>query len=193
MADHAQDGAIIFSCMDWRHLREILDAGAGAGLELLNLCVWAKNNGGMGSFYRSRHELVFVFKNGTGKHINNVELGKHGRYRTNVWEYPGVNSFGGGRMDVLALHPTVKPLGMVADALKDCSKRGGIVLDPFGGSGTTLIAAEKTGRKARLIEIDPLYCDVIIRRWQAMTGKTAIAVATGMAFGSSRGEGGNNE
>jgi DNA modification methylase len=182
MADHTQDGAIIFSCMDWRHLAEITTAGTQAGLSLQNLCVWVKDNGGMGSFYRSRHELVFVFKNGVGKHINNIQLGQHGRYRTNVWEYPGVNSFGGGRMEELAMHPTVKPLALVMDAIKDCSTRGGVVLDPFGGSGTTLIAAEKTGRQARLVELDPLYCDVTIRRWQALTGKDAINAATGKNF-----------
>jgi DNA modification methylase len=192
IAAHAQDGAIIFSCMDWRHLLEILTAGTRAGLTLQNLCVWNKDNGGMGSLYRSKHELVFVFKNGTGKHINNIELGKHGRYRTNVWDYPGVNSFGGGRMNELALHPTVKPVAMVSDALKDCSKRGGIVLDPFGGSGTTLIAAEKTGRKARLIELDPLYCDVTIRRWQALTGKQALNITTGQTFNKNQPSGGEN-
>lgn len=178
MADHAEDGAIIYSCMDWRHIDELSAAGGMAGLSLQNLCVWVKDNGGMGSFYRSRHELVFVFKKGTAPHINNVQLGKHGRYRTNVWEYPGVNSFAGGRMEELAMHPTVKPLALVADALKDASARGDIVLDPFGGSGTTLIAAEKTGRKARLIELDPLYCDVIIRRWEKISGKDAVHIAT---------------
>ena len=160
--------------MDWRHLAEILEAGKQSELSLQNLCVWAKDNGGMGSLYRSRHELVLVFKNGTAKHINNIELGKYGRYRTNVWEYPGVNSFGNGRMNELELHPTVKPVAMIADAIKDCSKRGGIILDPFGGSGSTLMAAERTGRKSRLIEIDPHYCDVIVKRWQGITGQTAV-------------------
>ena len=174
MATHAEEGAIIYSCMDWRHITELSAAAALANLTLQNLCVWVKDNGGMGSFYRSRHELVFVFKKGTGPHTNNIQLGKHGRYRTNVWEYPGVNSFAGGRMQELALHPTVKPLALVTDALKDASARGDIVLDPFGGSGTTLLAAEKTGRKARLIELDPLYCDVIIHRWQAYTGQEAV-------------------
>jgi DNA modification methylase len=174
MATHAEDGAIIYSCMDWRHIMELSTAAALAHLDLQNLCVWVKDNGGMGSFYRSRHELVFVFKKGTAAHANNIQLGKHGRYRTNVWEYPGVNSFAGGRMQELALHPTVKPLALVADAIKDASARGEIVLDPFGGSGTTLIAAEKSGRKARLIELDPLYCEVIIRRWQEYAGKEAV-------------------
>ncbi len=182
MAVHCHDGAIIYSCMDWRHQTEILSAATSANLSLQNLCVWVKENGGMGSLYRSRHELVFVFKNGTDKHVNNVELGRHGRYRTNVWEYPGVNSFGVGRQGDLKLHPTVKPTSMVADAIKDCSKLGDVILDPFGGSGTTLIAANKTRRKARLIELDPLYCDVIIRRWQIMTGETATHADTGQSF-----------
>jgi len=154
LATYSADGAIHFQCMDWRHCPEILAAGAGAYSELKNICVWAKNNGGMGSLYRSQHEFVFVFKSGTAPHINNVELGKHGRYRTNVWSYAGVNSFGGGRSD-LGLHPTVKPVAMVADAIRDCSHRKGIVLDAFVGSGTTLIAAEKTGRRGYGIEIDP--------------------------------------
>lgn len=136
----------------------------------------------MGTFYRSRHELVFAFKNGTGPPINNFELGQTGRYRTNVWEYAGVNSFGRDRDAELAMHPTVKPVAMVADAIKDCSKRSQIVLDPFGGSGTTVIAAEKTGRRAYLIELDPLYCDTIVRRWQAYTGKRAIQLDSGVSF-----------
>jgi DNA modification methylase len=147
-----------------------------------NLCVWVKSNGGMGTFYRSRHEFVFAFKKGGAEHINNFELGQHGRYRTNVWEYAGVNSFGRGRDDALAMHPTVKPVALVADALRDCSKRGQIVLDPFAGSGTTLIAAEKTGRKAHVLELDPLYCDTIIRRWQRLTGKFAQLTETGKRF-----------
>ncbi len=136
----------------------------------------------MGTFYRSRHELVFAFKNGTASHINNFELGQTGRYRTNVWEYAGVNSFGRDRGVALAMHPTVKPVALVADAIKDCSKRKQIVLDPFAGSGTTLIAAEKTGRRAYVLEIDPLYCDTIIRRWQAFTGKCVLHADTGGSF-----------
>lgn len=194
MANYCQDGAIIFSCMDWRHIREIMDAARTAKLEMINLVCWCKDNAGMGSLYRSQHELVFVFKNGKAKHINNVQLGSNGRYRTNVWQYPGVNSFGSGRMDELAMHPTVKPTAMVMDALKDCSNRGDIVLDPFGGSGTTLIAAEKTGRKARLIELDPLYCDVTIRRWQELTGQDAIHAETGKTFNETQTElGGQND
>lgn len=193
IAGHCDKGAVIYSCMDWRHMREILDAGQAAGLELLNLCVWAKDNGGMGSLYRSRHELVFVFKNGKDKHINNVQLGSNGRYRTNVWQYAGVNSFGGGRMDELEMHPTVKPAAMVTDAIKDCSKRGGIILDPMGGSGTTLVAAGKSGRKARLMEIDPHYCDVTIRRWQEQTGEDAVHATTGKTFNETMEKKGKND
>lgn len=171
---YSDNRSIGFYCMDWRHMGEILEAARFNKFELKNLCVWVKDNGGMGSLYRSRHELVFVFKHGEDKHINNVELGKHGRNRTNVWEYAGVNSMRAGRMEELSMHPTVKPINLVADAIKDCSKRGGIILDPFGGSGTTLIAAEKTGRIARLIELDPHYCDVIIQRWEELTGEKAV-------------------
>lgn len=174
LAGHSSDGSIHFICMDWRHMRETLAAGDSVYHELKNLCVWAKSNGGMGSFYRSRHELVFVFKNGTAPHINTFELGQTGRYRTNVWEYAGVNAFGKDRDDALEMHPTVKPVALVADAIKDCSKRRQIVLGPFGGSGTTLITAEQTGRRARMLELDPVYCDTIIRRWQRLTGNTLI-------------------
>jgi DNA modification methylase len=173
------DGAICFVCMDWRHTPELLTAGKIFSLK--NICVWVKNNGGMGSLYRSQHEFVFVFKCGAANHINNVELGKYGRNRTNVWEYPGINSFGSDR-ELLKVHPTVKPVALVADAIKDCSKRGDLILDPFGGSGTTLIAAEKTKRRAALIELDPIYVDVIIRRWQAYTGGVAVDAATGATF-----------
>lgn len=168
------DGSIHYICMDWRHVGEVLGAADGIYSELKNLLVWVKDNGGMGTFYRSRHELIFAFKSGTKPHINTFELGQHGRYRTNVWEYKGVNSFGSGRMDNLALHPTVKPVQMIADALKDVSGRGDIVLDLFGGSGSTLIAAEKTGRRARLCELDPVYCDRIIHRWETLFNDDAI-------------------
>ena len=181
LAAYSADGSIHFQCMDWRHLGEMLAAGNAAYTELKNICVWAKNNGGMGSLYRSQHEFVFVFKSGTAPHVNNVELGKHGRYRTNVWNYAGVNSFGGDRSD-LNLHPTVKPVAMVADAILDCSNRKGIVLDAFIGSGTTLIAAEKTGRRGYGIEIDPQYCDVTIRRLRAVCGLQAVREATGETF-----------
>jgi DNA modification methylase len=181
LATYSVPGSVHFQCMDWRHCSEIMAAGAAAYTDLKNICVWAKNNGGMGSLYRSQHEFVFVFKSGTAPHINNVELGKHGRYRTNVWSYAGVNSFGGDRSD-LALHPTVKPVAMVADAIRDCSHRKGIVLDAFVGSGTTLIAAEKTGRRGYGIEIDPGYCDVTIRRMGAVCGLEAVLEATGQGF-----------
>ncbi len=180
LAAHSIDGAIHFVCMDWRHLGEILEAGLATYSELKNLIVWAKDNGGMGTFYRSRHELVFAFKNGTAPHINSFELGQHGRYRTNVWEYKGVNTLKAGRLDELALHPTVKPVAMVADAIKDVSRRNGIVLDLFGGSGSTLIAAHKTGRRARLCELDPVYCDRIIRRWEIFAKDEAELIACGI-------------
>ncbi|MBZ9873180.1 site-specific DNA-methyltransferase [Mesorhizobium sp. BR1-1-9] len=182
IAAFSKQGAISFVCMDWRHIAETVAAGKGAFGDLLNLCVWNKTNAGMGSLYRSQHELVLVFKNGAEPHRNNVELGKHGRHRSNVWTYRGVNSFGAERMDELEAHPTVKPVNMVADALLDVSRRGDIVLDPFGGSGTTLLAAHKTGRRARLIEIDPHYCDLIIRRFEKHTGKEAKLAATGETF-----------
>ena len=177
-----KDGAIAFVCMDWRHMGELLAAGRQAFDELKNLCVWNKTNGGMGAFYRSKHELVFVFKKGTAPHTNSFGLGETGRYRTNVWDYAGISSPTATRAEELAMHPTVKPVAMVADAIRDCSRRGETVLDPFGGSGSTLIAAEKTGRVARLIEYDPLYCDTIIRRWQLYAGKAATLASTGETF-----------
>ena len=177
-----RDGAIAFVCMDWRHMGELLTAGETAFTELKNLVVWNKTNGGMGAFYRSKHELVFVFKQGTAEHTNSFGLGDTGRYRTNVWDYAGISSIGAGRADELAMHPTVKPVAMIADAIRDCSKRGETVLDAFGGSGSTLIAAEKTGRSARLIEYDPLYCDTIVRRWEAYTGKRALLSVTNDTF-----------
>jgi len=173
MAAHCRDGAIAFVCMDWRHMREMLAAGATAFSELKNLCVWNKSNGGMGSFYRSKHELVFVFKVGRAEHTNNFGLGETGRYRTNVWDYAGISSLGATRADELAMHPTVKPVALIADAIRDCTRRGEIVLDGFGGSGSTLIAAEICGRRARLIEYEPVYCDTIITRWERLTGEAA--------------------
>ena len=182
MAAWSADGSIHFICMDWRHLDEISRAGGGVYSELKNLIVWAKDNAGMGSFYRSRHELIFAFKNGTAPHINSFELGQHGRSRTNVWNYRGITSPTKDSREALALHPTAKPVAMVADAMKDCSSRGGTVLDPFCGSGTILIAAQKTGRRARAIELDPLYCDTAIRRWQLYAKDDAILVETGETF-----------
>lgn len=173
-----RDGAIAYVCMDWRHMGELLAAGRQAFTELKNLCVWNKTNGGMGAFYRSKHELVFVFKVGTGVHTNNFGLGDGGRYRTNVWDYAGISTMSATRGEELAMHPTVKPVPLVRDALLDCSNRGDIVLDMFGGSGTTLIAAQKTGRRARLIEFDPRYCDVIIQRFEKLTGRKAKLMAT---------------
>lgn len=177
-----RDGAIAFVCMDWRHMGELLAAGETAFTEFKNLVVWNKTNGGMGTFYRSKHELIFVFKQGTAEHTNTFGLGQHGRYRTNVWDHGGISSIGAARGDELAMHPTVKPVALIADAIRDCSKRGEIVLDVFGGSGSTLIAAEKTGRCARLIEYDALYCDTIVRRWETYTGKHARLALTDDPF-----------
>lgn len=176
----SQDGAIHYQCMDWRHMGEMLEAGHGMYSSLQNLCIWAKDNGGMGSFYRSQHELVFVWKVGEAPHLNTVQLGKNGRYRTNVWNYRGATKTGADAE--LAMHPTVKPVTMIMDAIKDTSKRGEIVLDPFGGSGSTLIAAHKTGRHARLIEYEPKYCAVTIRRWQKLAKAEAVLAATGETF-----------
>jgi len=183
-AKFSRDGAIHFVAMDWRHLSELLAAGRKVFTEVKNLCVWTKNNGGMGSFYRSQHELFLVFKSGNGPHRNNFELGQYGRYRTNVWQYPGATSFSrsGEEGNLLALHPTVKPVRLVADAILDVTKRGDIVLDQFLGSGTTVIAAEKTGRVCYGLEIDPLYVDTVVRRWQTFSGKTAIHNDSGRAF-----------
>lgn len=182
LVQNSIDGSIHFICMDWRHMKEVLKAGEATYSELKNLIVWAKDNGGMGTFYRSRHELVFAFKNGVAPHINTFELGQHGRYRTNVWQYRGVNTLKAGRMDELALHPTVKPVAMIADAIKDVSSRNGIVLDLFGGSGSTLIAAHKTGRRGYLCELDPVYCDRIVQRWQVYAKDDAILQGMDTSF-----------
>jgi DNA modification methylase len=182
LATHSRDGSLHYVFMDWRHCQEILGASNAIYTELKNICVWCKTNAGMGSLYRSQHELVFVFKNGNLPHINNINLGAHGRNRSNVWDYAGINGFGRHRDELLAMHPTVKPVPLVADVIMDASARGDIVLDAFGGSGSTLLAAEKTGRRAALIEIDPLYVDVAIRRWQTCTGETAFCVSSGETF-----------
>lgn len=182
MAGVCRNGAIAFVCMDWRHMGELIAAGKAVFSELKNLCVWNKTNGGMGTFYRSKHELVFVWKVGDTPHTNSFGLGDTGRYRTNVWDYAGISAISASRGDELAMHPTVKPVAMIADAIRDCSKRGDIVLDAFAGSGSTLIAADKCGRAARLIEYDPAYCDVIIKRWQAVTGNVATLAETGARF-----------
>ena len=182
LAANSQDGSLHYLCMDWAHSQEILTAGNAIYSELKNICVWRKTNAGMGSLYRSQHEFVFVFKNGTASHVNNINLGVHGRNRTNVWDYSGINSFGKHRDELLAMHPTVKPVALVVDVIKDASARGDLVLDAFGGSGSTLLAAEKTKRRAALIEIDPLYVDATIRRWQAFTGQEAVCVRSGATF-----------
>ncbi|MGV6872572.1 site-specific DNA-methyltransferase [Pseudochelatococcus sp. B33] len=186
LVSFSADGSIHFLCIDWRHLTEMQQAGEAHYSDLKNLIVWVKDNGGMGSFYRSRHELIFAWKAGTAPHINSFELGQKGRYRTNVWNYRGVNSGGRTAREELALHPTVKPVAMVADAMKDCSSRGGIVLDPFCGSGTILIAAQKVGRRARAMEIDPHYCDTAILRWQRFAKDDAVLAATGETFAAAR-------
>ena len=182
MVAHACDTAIHYICMDWRHMGEVLDASEGVFHELKNLCVWGKTNAGMGAFYRSQHELVFVFKSGTGSHINNFGLGERGRHRSNLWTYAGANTFHADRDADLAAHPTVKPIAMVRDAIFDCSRRGGIILDPFAGAGTTLIAAARAGRRGYGIEIDPHYADLILRRLETETGETAVHADTGLSF-----------
>jgi len=184
LSHYSVKGSLHFICMDWRHIGELQAAGNAVYTELKNLCVWVKDNAGMGSLYRSQHELVFVFKNGNAAHQNHIQLGQFGRYRSNVWNYPGVNSFSRttDEGNLLELHPTVKPVAMIADAMLDCSSRGDIVLDAFLGSGTTVMAAERTGRICYGIEIDPLYVDTAIRRWQAYTGQTAVHGESGQTF-----------
>jgi DNA modification methylase len=180
----SRDGAIHFICMDWRHVGELLEGSRDSYEELKNICVWVKDNAGMGSLYRSQHEFILVFKQGKSSHRNNVQLGQFGRYRTNVWNYPGANSFSRSTSEgnLLALHPTVKPVALVADAIMDASARGEIVLDPFLGSGTTVIAAERTGRVCYGIEIGPKYVDIAVRRWQAFTGLKAKDGLSGRTF-----------
>lgn len=182
MAAFSGDGAIHYICMDWRHVGELTTAAHGIYSEQKNLIIWNKSNAGMGTFYRSKHELIFAYKVGTAPHINNFGLGESGRYRTNVWDYRGANTFRRDRMKDLIDHPTVKPLAMVVDALKDCSNKGGVVLDPFLGSGTTLLAAHRTRRLGRGIELDPRYVDVAIRRWQALSKQSAVLIKTGQSF-----------
>jgi DNA modification methylase len=184
LAAFSVNGSLHYLCMDWRHVEELLAAGRDVYGELKNLCVWVKDNAGMGSLYRSQHELVFLFKNGRDRHRNNVQLGQFGRNRSNVWNYPGANSFTrcGEERNLLALHPTVKPVAMIADAILDCSARGDIVLDAFLGSGTTMIAAERTGRCCYGLELDPAYVDTIIHRWQALTGGNARDASSGRSF-----------
>ena len=180
-ARHSVDGALQFIFMDWRHLGELLAAGRSVYTELKNVCVWIKNHTGMGALYRSRHELVFVFKHGRARHRNNVQLGRFGRDRTNVWPYPSPRTLS-DEGNLLALHPTVKPVRLVADAILDCTARGDIVLDGFLGSGTSVIAAERTGRRCFGLELDPIYVDTVVRRWQAYTGGQARDAASGKVF-----------
>jgi len=182
LADASLDGSLHYLCMDWRHMGELMAAASGPYSELKNVCVWNKTNAGMGALYRSQHELVFLFKKGKGEHINNVQLGTHGRNRSNVWTYPGINAFGAERDAELAMHPTVKPVAMVADAILDVTNPGDIVLDAFGGSGTTLVAAEQTGRRGRAIEIAPQYVDTIVRRLSKAMGAKATLVGTNETF-----------
>src|SRR5215471_17319372 len=177
----SRDGAIHFVCMDWRHMDSVSAVGSAIYGECLNLCIWNKSNAGMGSLYRSKHELVFVYKVGKGAHVNNVALGRYGRHRSNVWDYPSVNSLAGSRCEDLALHPTVKPTALVADAIQDVTRRGDLVLDLFLGSGTTLLAAERTGRRFRGLELDPAYVDVALDRWRAMTGREPHLAKQGSA------------
>jgi hypothetical protein len=177
-ANHSIDGAIHYVCTKWRHQRELMKAGDEIYSELLNLCVWAKSNAGMGSLYRSQHEFVFVFKLGQG--VNDIPLGHHGRHRSDVWAYGSDNGLNGSADSNLA--PTVKPVALIADAMRDCSNRGGLVLDPFGGDGTTLIGAEQSNRRARVIELNPILVDASIERWQRLTGGTARHADTGRAF-----------
>jgi DNA modification methylase len=184
LARNSVDGAVQFICMDWRHSGELISAARSVYAEFKNLCVWVKDNAGQGSLYRSQHELVFVFKSGKKPHRNNIQLGQYGRYRTNVWQYRRVNSLSRSTDEgnLSDLHPTIKPVELVADAILDCSARGDVVLDAFLGSGTTVIAAERTGRACYGIELDPRYVDTIVRRWQAFTGQSAVRESTGRAF-----------
>ena len=181
-ASVSRNGALHFVCIDWRHVDALIGAGRENYDEFLNLIVWNKTNAGQGSFYRSQHELIGLFRVGDKAHQNNIELGRHGRNRSNVWTYAGVNSFGSGRDALLAVHPTVKPVALVADAIKDCTSKGDLVLDPFLGSGTTILAAEKVGRRGRGIEFEPAYVDVAVRRWQAYTKSDAILEGDGRTF-----------
>jgi DNA modification methylase len=181
-AEYSADGALHYICIDWRHYGELLNAGNQIYDDLLNVVAWCKTNGGQGSFYRSQHEELFVFRVGPAPHLNNVQLGRYGRNRSNVWTYAGANTFRAGRMADLTAHPTVKPVALVADAMRDCTRRDDIVLDPFMGAGTTILAAERVGRRAYGIEIDPRYVDVAIRRWQTATKADAILDGVGKTF-----------
>ncbi|NNC38724.1 MAG: ParB N-terminal domain-containing protein [Hyphomonadaceae bacterium] len=180
--EHVIDGSVLNVCMDWRHLEHLLSSGRQAGLELINLCIWNKDNGGMGSLYRSKHEDVVIFRKGSRTRTNNVMLGKFGRNRTNVWDYAGINTMRAGRLDELAMHPTVKPVALVKDAIFDVTHRDEIILDPFCGSGTTILSAEQSGRRCYAMELDPAYIDVAIRRYQDQFGIEVVHAETGMTF-----------
>jgi DNA modification methylase len=178
----SRDGAVHFVCCDWRHIADVLAAGGSVYETTLNIVVWVKTNAGQGSFYRSAHEFIAVFRAGTTAHVNNIQLGRHGRSRSNVWRYAGVNTFRAGRMDELNAHPTAKPVALVADAIRDCTRRRDVVLDLFAGSGATLLAAERVGRAAYAMEIEPRYVDVAIKRWQAFTRSDAVHAESGCTF-----------
>jgi DNA modification methylase len=182
VASISRTGAVHYVCMDWRHMAELLEAAQATYREMLNLAVWVKSNAGQGSFYRSQHELIGIFRVGDAPHLNNVELGRHGRSRSNVWHYAGVNTFRAGRLEDLQSHPTVKPVTLVSDAMKDCTRRGDVVIDTFSGSGTTILAAERVGRRAFVLEIEPRFVDAAIRRWQSFTRKDAIHLGSGRCF-----------
>jgi DNA modification methylase len=181
-ASVSREGAIHFVCTDWRQIGELMTAAKQVYGEVINIAVWVKSHAGLGSFYRSQHEFVGVFRVGNAPHLNDIEVGRHGRSRSNVWRYAGVNAFRGGRMDELRFRPTAKPIGLVVDAIKDCTRRDDVVLDTFAGSGTTVLAAERVGRHARVLEIDPRCADLTIRRWQAFTRRDARHAAGGLTF-----------
>lgn len=182
MHEFSHDGSIHYICMDWRHMDEMSKASQPIYGPLKQLIVWNKDNGGMGAYYRNKHELIFIYKKGKAPHINNFGLGEKGRYRTNVWDYPGVNTMKKGRKEELSMHPTVKPVSLVADAIRDCSHRKGIILDPFCGSGTTIMAAERTGRTAYCLELDPKYVDVAIHRFMRIHNKPVILAKNGKTY-----------
>src|SRR6266705_2671050 len=188
-ASVSRDGALHYVCTDWRHIAELMAAAKAVYRDTINVAVWAKSNAGQGSFYRSQHEFIGVFRVGKATHLNNIELGRHGRSRSNVWHYAGVNSFRAGRMEELRAHPTAKPVALVADAIKDCTRRGDVVLDTFSGSGTTIMAAERVGRQARALEIEPRFVDVAIRRCQAFTRRDARHAESGVTFDEIAAEG----
>jgi hypothetical protein len=176
--------ALVYSCIDWRHVMEMTVAGRACGMPLYQIVTWVKSNAGMGGIYRNQSEFICVFRAGEGTPLDNVELGRRGRNRTNVWNYPGMSSFGRGRDELRGMHPTTKPVSMIADALRDVTKRGEVVLDTFAGSGSVLMAAQETGRICRCVELDPLYVDVAVRRWQNATGREAVRLETGESFNS---------